>query len=194
MTLLPQPLQRLLGIGGTTSRVRRAQPGDEPVQAIGVGVTELLGEHHPTGVEVGSGGGAVAPEQLRSEVALRPDHAAGRGQAGRLGGQCDPEVGEQDPAGAVHDDVARLDVTMDDPSAVDMPERLEQRPGERLGLGRLIALAELGEAGAVDVLADEIGAVALGAVVIDRDEVRMGERGRGAGLPLEALREGRVPQ
>lgn len=58
-----------------------------------------------------------------------------------------------------------------------------------LGCQRAVFVQQVPERDARDVLHDDVDAVVLGALVVDADEVRVGQAGGGAGLLDEALTE-----
>ena len=112
----------------------------------------------------------LAASLLGAEVVDRAEGRPGQRQ-GRLGdGSGDPEVGHLHPAFASHQDVAGLDVAMDETIRVgrgDRPRHLGRQP-RRLAWGQGSAAPDdRGQVLAVDQLHDDEGANRIGAVVVD---------------------------
>ena len=98
------------------------------------------------------------------------------------------EVEDLDVAVVGHEDVVGLEVAVDDALAVrggEAPRDLE-RPVDRLLLrhGRAVELAA--QRLALEQLGHGVGDAVVRAEVVDREDVRMRERGDGLGLALEA--------
>ena len=123
------------------------------------------------------------------------DRAEGRSRDGSLGigGEPgDPEVGDHRPSVAGQQDVARLDVAMDD--AADVGDA--QRPGDiepdPRGLGRREAAhasEARGEVLALDELHDEVRLAVVRAGLQAGHDVRVAQDGRGERLAPEAHRD-----
>ena len=92
---------------------------------------EQLVEHAAERVDVGAGVDPLAADLLGRDVVEGPDEGAGRGDAGaRVDLAGEPEVGEVGVlagARALDEDVARLDVAVDEPARVRGVER-RRRP------------------------------------------------------------------
>ena len=84
---------------------------------------QLVGDD-PQRVEVRTRAGVLAAGLLGGEVGGRAEHRSDLGDARLLGGLRDPEVGELDLAFAGTQQVAGLDVTVDDPVTVGVVEPL----------------------------------------------------------------------
>ena len=153
---------------------------------------EHLVEHDSDRIEVGLRGRGVSVDLLGGEVLRGAEQLAGGGHAaGRVGdGFGNPEVGQLGRPVGGQEDVARFDVSMDEPLGMSSPECAEHLVGDGDGLG-LIESSPLGqhlvEAGALDQLEDQIGPGAILADVVDGDSVRMIEAGRDSGFAFEAL-------
>ncbi len=107
----------------------------------------------------------------------------------------DPEVGDHRATIGRQQDVARLDVAMDD--AADVGDReaacdIETDPGGLPWCESAAALEAGGEVLALDELHDEVWLVTVGAGVQARDDVGVAQHRRGEGLAAEPLGEIRV--
>ena len=134
----------------------------------------------------------LAGAHLGREVARRADEFAGGGQfLGEIGGrERDAEIGDLDPAALVEHQVGGLDVAMDHAAVVRGGEAgggLVDRPRRLLRRHLVLALEPGRERLALDELHGEIGLPLPLADVVDLDDVRVVERGHGAGLAQEAL-------
>ena len=146
-----------------------------------------LAQHAARRVEVAALGRRLALGDLGREVADRPHHHPGLGHRRRVLRAGDPEVGQLRAVVLVEQDVAGLDVAVDDPGRVHVRERAEQLAGQPLGVGQRAAVAEaVAQAAAGDVRHHQVGPVLLDAEVEDLDDVRVRERGGRARLALEA--------
>jgi hypothetical protein len=117
-----------------------------------------------------------------------------RGSPGRGDELCQAEVEQLDcPLGA-HDDVRRLQVSMDDAAAVGPGQRVRDRGGDSQHLAERHSLPryEPVQALAGHVLHDDEIAAFRGLDLVDRDDVRMVEGGGGAGFLDEAAPAGLV--
>ena len=159
---------------------------------------EELVEDDAGRVEIGALVDRGSPRLLGREILSRPDD---RARLGHLAGPGpgDAEVGHLDAPLAVDEDVVGLDVAVDDPVLVGVPEGGEDLAGvrDRDGNGaRAARHDQLLERAALDVLHhDEVRPVD-DAAVVDRDDVRMRQPGRMGGLapePLHELLVARVP-
>ncbi len=153
---------------------------------------EHLVEHRAAGVDVGAGVGAVVGDDLRREVGDGADQRpAGRGRCGADGpGQA--EVGDLDVAVGGDEDVLGLDVAVDDLGRVggrQRDEHLLEQLERAVGRHRRFLAHEVAQRAAGDVLHDEIGDVAVAALVEDRDHVAVVELGGRLGLADETVGE-----
>ena len=187
------------------ARERRAQAGEigrVTLQAgeggVGIGLAderhaagEALVEHEPERVQVGAAIEASSAHLLGREVLGRAHHhVVARQVVAAVETLGDAEVGEQDATVGRHEDVAGLDVAVDEAGAVggvegggdaraDVDRQLRAEPG--------LHVEQLAQALAVDELHDDGLAAAFGEHVVDGDDVGMGEPGDGDGLAAEAL-------
>ena len=190
---------------------RRAEPGEvgrvalEPGErGVGVGLAE---ERHPSGealveheaerVQVGAAVEPLAADLLGRQVLGRAHHhvVAGQVVAGRVEALGDAEVGEQHPAVGRDQDVAGLDVAVDQAGAVRGVERAGDAGADvhrELGAEPLLLVEQLAQALAVDELHHD----GLAAVVVDRvvdgDDVRVVQLGDGDRLATEPLGHDRI--
>jgi hypothetical protein len=146
-------------------------------------------------VAVGTRVDGFAADLFRSEIVERADHLPGvrRGAAELLG---DPEVGQVDVAVLIEQDVRRLDVAVDETAAVrgverarDLGENRDRTIGRELGLAFEHGL----QVTPLDVAHGEVELPIVFARLVDRDHVRVVERGRHTRLLQEALAESLVP-
>ena len=102
------------------------------------------------------------------------------------------EVGHLHLAVAGDENVAGLDITVDEAVAVGEPEGggdIGRYVGGPVGMERAVGADDLGQAPTLDVLHDdEVGALLL-APVVDADDVRVVQVGGRLGLPSESLHE-----
>ena len=93
---------------------------------------EHLVEHEPDGKEIGAFVGLVAERLFGREVVDRPEQRAHRGGPGLVGSerQRHPQVAELRLPGRREEDVAGLDVAMDDPGGVERRQAGEQLPAD----------------------------------------------------------------
>ena len=153
--------------------MKRASPGQQFVQ------------HHAQAENV-----AAAIDPVALATGLLGTHVGGRsGVAWPLADvllpQGQPEIRHERLAAAVEQDVAGLDVPMDQSLAVGVVQRLGHRRHQfrRFRHGGPVRLDALGQGAAVDVLRDdEAGAVLGAAHVVDGNDVRVIEAGDGAGF------------
>ena len=147
-------------------------------------------------VAVGRGGGRLALGLLGRHVDRRPDDHPRRGEAGRaLQHLRDAEVGEGEAVVPADQDVRRLDVAVEDPRLVRGVERVAQLadPGDGLREGDRRADHPVAERSPFEVRHHEVRQALFVAVVVDREDVRVVERGDEPGLVVEALPEVAVP-
>jgi hypothetical protein len=146
---------------------------------------EQLVEDDAEAVDVGTAVHAVALAAglLRAHVGWRAGIAGALAHV--LFPQGQAEVGHVRPAGRVQQDVAGLDVAVDDALAVGVVQRLGDRGCQFRGHGRRgpVVADQPGEGAALDEPGhDEAGIFGGAAGVVDGDDVRVVEPGGGAGL------------
>jgi hypothetical protein len=128
-------------------------------------------------------------QPLRREIGGRPQDAAGHGDLRHLGGRGDAEVRELGHAVLAQQDVARLDVAVQDPLVVRVVEPrgdVAQDPRGGRAVGPALA-QQRGERAARDVLHEDHHVGALDHGVEDRDEVRVAQARADTRLAPEAL-------
>ncbi len=134
-----QPARHLGAQGGDVDRLL-AEAGDQVAERGAAGVGEAAGEHleedDAGGVEVGALVDRLAERLLGGEVLERADGGLGGGDPGvvALEVEGEAEVGELDGAVVGEQDVAGLDVAVDDADAVQRGEAAEDLGGKRHGL------------------------------------------------------------
>lgn len=167
----------LVGDGEGRVALVRQPPGDQ------------LEQHDPGGVDVGADVGVAGQHLLGRQVADRPDDHAGLGHlAGGLGPR-EAEVGDLDLAVLGDQHVLGLDVAVHETGPVRGAERGQHRLHDlQRGAGaeppeRVEGVAQ-GAAG--DVLHHQEDVLAVGALVVDGDDVGVGQRRGGLGLADEA--------
>ncbi len=158
---------------------------------------EHLVERRAQRVEVAAVVDLLLPERLLGgHVVGRPVGVAGARERPLADAWAnEPEVAELGEALRGDQDVARLDVAVDEARGVGVLEGAGDLGGEvdRLLLGETPLLAEdLLERAALDVFHDEVAAAAALADLDRADDVRMGEAPGGARLAIEALDVDRV--
>jgi signal transduction histidine kinase len=140
-----------------------------------------------------SGGRGGVVDLLRREVARRPEHLAGHGEERRVGVARDAEIDQHEPVdGAVdEEEVARLDVAVDDARLVRDAERLGRVAQHPRGLVEAQGAAgeARGEVLAVEPVHHQEGvAVHGGPVPAVAHHARVIEARQDRALPLEAVR------
>ncbi len=99
------------------------------------------------------------------------------------------EVGQSCLAVAADQDVLGLDVAMDDPGGVDRLQSLEHLPDDRANAHRIerrLAVDEVLQVLAVDVLHDDVEGFTLLTEIVDIDHVAVGNGCGGAGFLAES--------
>ena len=158
---------------------------------------EHLVEDDPEGVEVAAGVDGPALGLLGREVRGGAHHRSGLCQLGLVADhrRCDPEVCDLDVPVGGHEDVAGLDIAVDEPVAVCKSEGCRNVGGDlcgTVGMQRPLGTEDLGEAATLDVLHDdEVGALLL-APVVDAHDVGVVEVGGRLRLAAEPFHEVRV--
>ena len=188
-------------VGHRVAQVRDGR-GDRGVGHEGLAADQALEGDDAEGVDVGRRGRGAALRLLGRDVGRRAHHLAGLREGHPLGGAGDAEVGDLDPAVGGDEEVRGLDVAVDDAGGVRHAEglgRLGEQVAGRLGVEGGTGPQERRERLALDELHHEVGARGrravverAGAVVVDRRDPRVLQRGRVPGLGLEALAEQRV--
>ena len=149
---------------------------------------ERFEEHDADGVQVAGWARGLAGESFGCEVRGSPEHQPGRGLIRIFREFGDAEVGDlRLPVGS-EQNVARLDVSMNDTELVGSGERGENLDHERAcsrrverPLGQLVGERVTGEP-----FHDDVGHAVVFADVIDRDDVGVGDPGRGACFACES--------
>ena len=165
---------------------------DGGVALEGHGAGQHLEEQDAERVEIGRRRRGLTPGLLGRDVGGRPHHGPGVGERRLPAGPGDAEVGHLHRAVGTDDDVAGLDVPVDDTGAVGGAERCAHLLGDADGVagGEPAVLPDhLGEVVALGILHDDEVGVAVDAVVVDLGDVRVGEGGCRQGLTAEALDE-----
>ena len=178
-------------------RSLRLGQGDRVVGLVRRPAGEHLGQHDPDAVDVDRRPRRLAAELLRREVAQRAGDGPGRRQSafGVLHDPGDAEVDQPGSAVGFDQDVARLDVAMDDASLVGVGERLcdlRRDPGGFRGRQGTVAPDPVAQRLARDELEDHRRRRVVDVDIVDGDDARMRQRRRGAGLLFEARAHGRV--
>jgi hypothetical protein len=149
-----------------------------------------------TAVDVGAGIGGAVSHLFGRQVGGGADQRRRRGGDGARGDRAgESEVGDLDPAVGCDEDVLGLDVAVHEPGRVSGGEGGEHVVHDRDGFrGGEPAAATKNAAQRLsgDVLHDEERVATVGALVVDRDDVRVVERGSGSRLAGEAGDELRV--
>jgi hypothetical protein len=136
--------------------------------------------------------GELAAGLLRAEVVNRAKGRAGQGERGLGQRPGDPEVRDLHPAVAGHEDVAGLDVAMDDTALMghlDGPRHLARDPRGLPWREGPAPPDDRRQILAVDELHHNVGAGGVGAVVVDGDDAGVIQGGGRLGLLSEASEE-----
>ena len=157
-----------------------------------VDAAERLVEHEAERVEVRGRGRAAALGLLGRHVGERADDVAGRGQRVVAGDAGDAEVGQLgDDArrlGRLGDqDVAGLDVAVDDAARVRVRERVAQRDADQhdVAVGqRAVGAAARASVCAAHELGDQVDGVVVAAGLVERDDRRVRQPRGGQRLAL----------
>ena len=164
---------------------------------VGLLADEHLVQHDPERVDVAAGIGHAARHELGGEVGDRAEQLRAGGGVGRRGAR-EPEVADLDAAVFGEQHVLGLDVAVHDAGAVGRGEAGQDRVHDRDGLRhRQAALLaqQLAKRDAGKVLHDEVGHVAVLALVEHVDHVRVGQPCGGPGLLDEpALEHGVIAE
>ena len=163
---------------------------------------EDLVEHHGQRVDVGAPVDRRALELLGRHVGQRAQRGARLGERAparrALAEPHDAEVDEVHEVPSVrrgHQDVARLDVAVDEVVRVGVVEGVRELLDEADGAHRVeraLLAQQPGEVASLDEAHVEVEASVDDAEVVDRDHVRRGQAGRRAALALEPLADLRV--
>ena len=139
----------------------------------------------------------LAAGLLRAEVVDRAEGRPGQRHLGLGDRPRDPEVDDLDPPVRPDQDVAGLHVAVDEASGVgggEGPRDAGPDPRDLARRQRAAPPQDRREVLAVDQLHDDVRAARVLAVVVDRDDVGVAERGRRLRLLPEARREVGVAQ
>ena len=176
--------------------------GDRGVGDEGLAAGQALEGDDPERVDVGRGRRRAPLGLLGRDVGGRAHHLAGLREGHPVRGAGDAEVGDLDPAVGGDEEVGGLDVAVDDAGGVGHAEclgRLGEQVAGRVGVERRAGPQQRRERLALDELHHEVGARGrgavverAGAVVVDRRDAGVLERGGVPGLGLEPLPERRV--
>ena len=202
--LVDQRGQAVRQRGAQSSEVRRVTV-EAGQCGVGVGLAEerdatgeALVQHQPQRVQVGSPVELAAADLLGRQVLGRAHHdvVAGEVVAGGVGEALgDAEVGEQDAPVRGDQDVAGLDVAVDQAGLVGGVERGGDAAADvhrQVRAEPLLLVEQLAQALAVDQLHDHGLAAAVGDGVVDGHDVRVVQPGDGDGLTAEPLGDDRV--
>ncbi len=180
--------------GGAPSRARAGRRSRWASRPRRLAPRQQLEEHETGGVDVGAGVGDAALDLLGGEVGDGAHEGArGVGRRGRRDGAGQPEVGDLDqPVGRMRT-FSGLTSRWIRPVAwaASRPAGARRAGRARAGRQRSLGRDELAQGAPGDVLHDEEQVAVVLALVVDRDDVRVPEPGRRAGLPAEAAGEGR---
>ena len=155
---------------------------------------EHLVEEHAGGVHVRTRVGTPIDDQFWCQIGDRADQHAGGGGVLGVGahGLGQAEVRDLDPAVVGDQHVFRLHVAVDQPRPMCGRERgqhrFDQDQGPRGGHRRL-GPDQVAQRVPGDVLHDQVDRALILALVVDTDDVLVGQPGRGARLTDEALGE-----
>ena len=167
-------------------------------RGVGVGLAEerhtpgeALVEHERQRVEVGAPVEALAANLLGREVLGGAHHHVVAGEV-VAGGEAlgDAEVGQQHATVGRDEDVAGLDVAVDEAGAVGLVEGAGDGGADvdrQLGPEPLLGVEQLAQALAVDELHHDRLAAVVDEDVVDADDVGVAEPGDGDRLAAEAL-------
>ena len=172
---------RVVDVGEQSRRVARPLERGRPRQRVVEDAAQR--------VDVGADGRLVALHLLGRQVVGRPDHLAGLRQPRLRLGLGQAEVGQVDVLVRVEQDVARLDVAVDQPARVGGVERTGDAaddPHRPLGRQRTLARDQLQQIGPVDVAHRQVQRALELARLVHRDDVGVIEHRRQPRLTLEA--------
>ena len=156
---------------------------------------DRLEQHDAGGVQVGRRGHRTAADLLGREVLRRADELAGEREISFADALGDAEVGELGGPVSGDEDVARLDVAVDDAGAMSGAERLQHVVDDADGVvdgQRPLRRQAIRQRASVHQLHDEVE-VAIGVAGVEhRDGVGVGERRRCTRLADEPPAHSRV--
>ncbi len=152
-----------------------------------LGADERLVEHAGQRVDVGATVDGLSLDLLRRDVVDGADELPCRGEAG-LGGRLlgQPEVRDVDVVVLADQDVARLDITMDEPAPVRRVQTCRRLSDDRNRTSwwqRAGAAKQLTQVRAFDVAHGDVENTAAFIGVVHRNDVRVIERGGQLRLP-----------
>ncbi len=194
--LLDHAPQRGRAIGGH-GRVRvgnRIGNGHHVVAGEGLAPADHLVEDDGEAKEVAGDVQVAAVDLLRRHVAGRAEHLPVHGDIGLEGQARNPEVGDDHPVARQDLDVIGLDIAVDDPAPVGEGEAFQHLLRQVHRVLRLhcpAGINQVPEGLPLQVLhRDEVAAAGILPNLVNRDDVRVLQRTRRAGLaqkPLEPL-------
>ena len=165
------------------------------IDLVGFGTGEEFVENSAEGVDIGGDADGFAKDLFRAGV-VRGEHADAEGFGGFAGfGEeelGDAEVEEFGGAGVVDEDVAGLDVAMDDEISMGVLDGAEdgEEEAEAVFDAEFEGFGVLGDPGSVDILHDEIGDVfGGGAAVEEAGDVGMLKSGEDLAFATEAFED-----
>ncbi|HHH40429.1 MAG TPA: hypothetical protein ENK56_00310 [Chloroflexi bacterium] len=132
---------------------------------------------------------------LRGHIVGSTQPHAGFGQiAGGLQDLGQSEIGEQRPVALGDEDVPRLDIPMDDPMLMGVPQRVANLADDLVdGLQvERLPFEHIPQGAGLDILHHQVGQVSLAVEVVNGEDVGVVQSGDSLGLPGETLQEARV--
>ena len=183
--------QRRRRVAGVHESDRDRGVGDERR-----GEGEALVGHDPQRVHIGGRGDRLTEDLLRGEVADRTEDVTGGGERLRGHHACDAEVGQHQPTVGPDQQVARLHVAVHDAVVVGDLQRLgglSHHHHRVVRRERAVAAQHPVQRLARHELHHQVRQPVGLAVVVDLDNVRIGQRRHGVRLDPEPLGEARIP-
>ena len=168
-------------VGVQGSAQDRAQCGIDAVENGGDrgASTQQVGQHSRGGVDVTRRGDRLPALGFGTGVGGGTGTGAGgTGVAGQA------EVDEFGAARGVEQDIGRCDITVHQTAGMDVGQAQQRAADHAQGLrgGQRPGAEHAGQRGAVDPFLDDVGALGVLGVAVDRDQVRVIQRGQHLGL------------